>query len=460
MISMKKNFLGIDIGTSSVKALLLRDDGRILKHKQKYKEISISGWRDAIKNVLKNFNGENITAVSFCSQVGTYILDDDKIIEWNSSAGKEQLKLLKNAITKEQFIEEISMDHPDIISYPLPRYLYVKENNPSVKKICMPKEYFIEQLTGNYVTDKYSMRGIANLKTSAYSKKLLEKFNVDFNLPKIVEPTTLCGYVSEKAEKEFSIKKGTPVYVGCNDFFAGLIGMGITTEGQTFDLSGTSEHFGVITKDLLDTNMVSGPYLYHNVTYGGTKSSGVSCDFAIKNFGVEEMSFEEELAKNPPIFLPYLTGERAPIFDENARGVFFGISDKTDKKALAYSVLEGVLFSLYDIADNLGDSKNDCVICGGGSTVNAEFSKMKATLFGKRIINCVEKDVSALGASLIAMVGYGHKKDLICAVSEYVKHDESVSPKEEYRLKMLKRFEVFRSIYKNLKTDFEKFKEI
>lgn len=457
---MKKNFLGIDIGTSSVKALLLGDDGRILKYKQNYKEVSINGWRDAIKNVLKNFNGENITAVSFCSQVGTYILDDDKIIEWNSSAGKEQIELLKETITKEEFIEEISMNHPDIISYPLPRYLYVKQNYPRVKKVCMPKEYFIEQLTGNYVTDQYSMRGIANLKNNEYSKKLLDKFNVDFNLPKIVDATALCGYVSESAEKEFSIKKGTPVYVGCNDFFAGLLGMGIIKEEQCFDLSGTSEHFGVITKDLIDTNMVSGKYFYHNVTYGGTKSSGVSCDFAIKNFGLDEIDFREELEKNPPIFLPYLTGERAPIFDENARGVFFGISDKTDKKALAYSVLEGVLFSLYDIADNLGNSKTDYIICGGGSTVNPEFSKMKATLFGKRVINAVEKDVSALGAALIAMVGYGYKKDLVCAVSEYVKYEENILPEEKYRLKMLKRFDVYRSIYKSLKTNFKDFKEI
>lgn len=457
---MKKNFLGIDIGSSSVKALLLCEDGRILKCKQNYKEISLNGWRDAIKSVLKNFSDKNITAVSFCSQVGTYILDDKKIIEWNSSAGKEQLKLIKNTFTKEEFIEEISMNHPDIISYPLPRYLYVKQHYPNVKKICMPKEYFIEQLTGNYVTDQYSMRGIANLKTNEYSKKLLEKFNAQFNLPKIIDATAFCGYVSERAEKEFFIKKGTPVFVGCNDFFAGLLGMGIIREGQSFDLSGTSEHFGLITEDLIDTNMVSGPYFYKNATYGGTKSSGVSCAFAMENFGLDEMDFREELEKNPPIFLPYLTGERAPIFDENARGVFFGISNKTDKKALAYSVLEGVLFSLYDIADNLGDSKTDCIICGGGSTVNAEFSKMKATLFGKRIINAVEKDVSALGAALIAMVACGYKKDYISAVTEYVKYEESVLPEEKYRLKMLKRFEIFRSIYKNLKTDFEKFKEI
>ena len=158
--------------------------------------------------------------------------------------------------------------------------------------------------------------------------------------------------------------------------------------------------------------------------------------------------------------MPYLTGERAPIFDENARGVFFGISDKTDKKALAYSVLEGVLFSLYDIADNLGNSKTDYIICGGGSTVNPEFSKMKATLFGKRVINAVEKDVSALGAALIAMVGYGYKKDLVCAVSEYVKYEENILPEEKYRLKMLKRFDVYRSIYKSLKTNFKNFKEI
>ena len=236
--------------------------------------------------------------------------------------------------------------------------------------------------------------------------------------------------------------------------------MGVIKENQIFDLSGTSEHIGVITKNLIDCNMVSGPYFQGYVTYGGTKASGVSCDFAINNFGIDGLDFERELQKNPPIFLPYLKGERAPIFDENASGVFFGITDKTDKLALAYSVLEGVLFSLYDIKDNIGSFDSDCIICGGGSSENVEFAKMKAELFDKCMVNAVEKDVSALGAALIAMVGFGYKENFIQAVEQYVNYSQKVFPSGKYREKMVKRFSIFRSVYKNLKNEFKEFKEI
>lgn len=457
---MKKSFLGIDIGTSSIKALLLFEDGKIIKNRISYSENSLLGIKNAVKQALKKFKKYHITAISFSSQVGTYVLDDKDIIWWNSSSGKEQLDFIKSKCSKEEFIDEISMDHPEIISYPLPRFLFIKEKYSTVKKVCGLKDYFIEQLTGEYLTDCFSMRGISNIERKEYANNLLNKFEISFDLPKILSEKDLCGHITEKAEKEYKIKQGTPVYLGCNDFFAGILGMGVLKNNQFFDVSGTSEHIGVITENLIDTKMVSGPYFSLNTTYGGTKASGLSCKFAMDNFSLENLDFQEELDKNPPIFLPYLTGERAPIFDENAKGVFFGITDKTDKKSLAYSVLEGVLFSLYDIAQNLGDIEIKNIICGGGSAINNELTKMKAELFNANIINVVENDISALGAAIIAMVGNGFAQNYDQAVEKYVKYFEEVKPLGKNREKLLKRFGLYRSIYQNLKNTFVDFKEI
>ena len=105
-ISMKKSFLGIDIGTSSIKALLLFEDGKIIKNRISYSENSLLGIKNAVKKALKKFKKYHITAISFSSQVGTYVLDDKDIIWWNSSSGKEQLDFIKSKCSKEEFIDE------------------------------------------------------------------------------------------------------------------------------------------------------------------------------------------------------------------------------------------------------------------------------------------------------------------------------------------------------------------
>jgi len=289
---MISKFLGIDIGTSSVKALLLFSNGKIIKYKENYQSVSIKGWTDAIKKVLKKIKKHDISAIAFSSQVGTYIVDDNIVLPWSLDIGKEQLDIILSKCDKNEFIKELSMVHPKIISYPLPRYLYIKEKYPSCKKVCMPKDYFIEQFTGNYVTDVFSMRGIANIEKKEYSVNLLEKFDISLYLPKILKETDLCGFITDYAQKEFGLKKGIPVYAGCNDFFSGLLGMGIASVGQAFDISGTSEHIGVISNSLIETNMVSGPYVNGFATYGGTKASGTSCKFAMDYFNLQGIDFE------------------------------------------------------------------------------------------------------------------------------------------------------------------------
>ena len=177
----------------------------------------------------------------------------------------------------------------------------------------------------------------------------------------------------------------------------------------------------------------------------------------MKNFGLDGVSIHN-VENNPPIFLPYLTGERAPIFDENAKGVFFGITDKTSKSDMAYAVLEGVVFSLYDIYNGLNLDGNRKIVCGGGSAVDGVMNIIKAELFCADIVCVKENDTSALGACAIAMAGDG--RSLKESVEKLVEYYPAIKGSGKYRQKLLKRFAVYKGLYSSLKENFIDYKEI
>lgn len=463
MMEKEKYYLGIDIGTSSTKAIARSLDGKVYKAKQGYNGYEPEVWLDATKALIaelkKSIDGE-ITAVAISSQVGTYIVNGKDVISWRSGLGKEELSQIKDLISEEEFINGIGMAHPDLISYPLPRLLYIQKHYGTKVEVLSPKELLIRDLTGKTVTDVFSMRGIANTREGRYANDIINKLGIEISLPELKFPTDLAGYVTEHAAKEYGLTPNTPVYLGCNDFFAGLLGMGIYREEDFFDLSGTSEHIGYISKDINPRGFVSGGYFAGNCTYGGTKSSGASCDLAIENFGIDGIELDRVLSKKPPIFLPYLCGERAPIFDENARGVYFGLNDKTDKESFAYATLEGVVFSLYDIASSMDSPKPQRLICGGGSARDPLMNTLRATLFECDTVSVCENDTSALGACMLAMVGDGVFPDIKSAIADCVKYKQTVRPSSKHQEILKKRFEVYKALYGDLLQTFKKFNSI
>lgn len=353
---MNKSVIGIDLGTSSVKILQLFRDGTKSISRASYKEISQEGWWSAICRALAKMELESVEAISLSSQVGTYIVNDSKVISWNSGIGQEEVFEIKEKYEPEVFLKEISMVHPSIVSYPIPRLKYIKEHFEKIKSICQPKDFICEKLTGRRVTDPYSWRGLANLKTKCYSVFFLNELGIDESiLPEMKEYTSFAGVTKEILLGDGKVlKEGIPVYVGLNDYYASLLGMGIQNRGDLFDISGTSEHLGVIENEVqTDTELVSGPYLYENVHYGVTASSGASIKFGLRLLSDKEIVMDTIRKNHPPIFLPYLNGERAPIWDADAKGMYFGICETCTEEELAYSALEGVVFSLYHIYESM-----------------------------------------------------------------------------------------------------------
>ena len=449
---------GIDLGTSSVKVLLTDNGKTVRKAKRTYTDKSVDAWLKAVSEALSEITeGVLIDAVSLSSQVGTYIINGKDIISWQDGIGKEEVGRIKKDFTAEEFAKEISMPHPEVISYPMPRLLYIKEHF-DVKSVCQPKDEICRMLTGEWVSDIYSWIGLANLERGAYSKKMLSYLGIDESvLPPLKSPFDSAGYVTKEAESATGLKEGTPVYLGCNDYYAGLLGMGITESNMLFDITGTSEHIGITTDKLsLDTKMVTGPYFVSNVHYGVTASGGTSLDFGIEKFGFKGIDVEKSLSNDAPIFLPYLKGERAPIWDSGARGMFFGISDKTTKEDMAYSVLEGVAFSAYHIYESLEDRVNAKVlITAGGAGRDDIFNGIKSSLFGLPVVSLEETDTSAYGACMIASVASGIYKDINEAAKAMCHIDKRVERQESPLLK--KRFELYKKLYESNKELFKEF---
>lgn len=454
---MNKSILGIDLGTSSVKLLLWNSNGQIQKAKATYSEKTPRGWLNAIKYAIRELDTFVIGAIGLSSQVGTYIINNNDVISWDSGVGKEELEYIKKRFPTEKFIEEIAMPHPDILSYPIPRLMYIKKHYNHIESICQPKDYILRELTGNCVTDKYSFRGLVHSLKGTYSNFFLREIGIDKNvLPPVVSPYTMAGKTTEECEKNIGIPKGIPVFAGLNDFFASVVGMGTENVGDMFDITGTSEHLGIICDSLnRDTQMVSGVYFDKYIHYGVTASSGASLDFGIKNFGLDDIDINKCLNNKAPIFTPYLNGERAPIFDSNARGTFFGISSDCTKQDMAYSILEGVVFSLYHIYENMGCPKYNNLTVSGGASKNKTLNILKAELFNTTVHTLKENDTSALGAAMVATNALQ-----IDAIHRFNAVTDIICPSGRYRDVLLKRYDIYKNIYTSLKEQFIKFSNI
>ena len=454
---MNKSILGIDLGTSSVKLLLWHSDGQIQKAKASYNEKTPKGWLDAIKEAVKELDTSIIGAIGLSSQVGTYIINNTDVISWDSGVGNDELEYIKNSFSAEKFIDEIAMPHPNILSYPIPRLMYIKKHYKHIESICQPKDYILMKLTGNCVTDKYSFRGLVHGLKGTYSDFFLRKIGIDKNvLPLVVSPDTMAGLTTAQCAKYIGIPEGLPVFVGLNDFFSSVVGMGTENVGDMFDITGTSEHLGIICDSLnRDTKMVSGMYFDKYIHYGVTASSGASLDFGIKNFGFDDINIGKCLNNKPPIFTPYLNGERAPIFDSNARGTFLGISSDCSKQDMAYSILEGVSFSLYHIYENMGCPKYNNLTVSGGASKNKTLNILKSELFNTTVQTLKENDTSALGAAKIAANALG-----IDTNHHFNTITDIISPSGKYRDILLQRYNIYKNIYTSLKEQYIKFSNI
>lgn len=463
-------YFGIDLGTSAVKLLATAGGKVLFREREPYRNDPPDGWIVAVRRICalaakrlgEALLKSRLRGIGLSSQVGTYVIDDHTVIPWSGAEGDKELEEILERYPREIFLRETGMYHPRIHSYPLPRLLYVKRHFPGARLVCQPKEIICMKLTGRTVSDPYSWRGLADTGRGVYSDVLLRELGIDPRLlPSLTDPFSPAGGVTAKASEEFALPEKVPVYVGMNDFYCALIGMGADTDAL-FDVTGTSEHLGILRKNRAgETQLIESPFPGGFVRYGVTASAGPSVRFgaALSDEDPGDISVREILRRKPPVFLPYLNGERAPIFDSMARGVFFGIGGDTNRSDLAYAVAEGYAFSVYHIYETLENPKADVCVSSGGMAGQKLPNTLKATLLGMPVQAANEPDASAYGAALIAESGStGKPFGELAARNDGPR--QITRPDGSVREALMGRFQIYKRLYPCLKEEFREFSRL
>lgn len=485
------NFLGIDIGTSGSRAVVIDEKGKVIVSATSMHEDFASpeiGWaeqnpddwwrasREVIAEVLQTVKAEEIGAISFSGQMhGSVFLDEtDRVIRpallWCDQRTEKQCSEITAKIGKERLIELVC--NPAITGFTFPKLLWLRENEPEnwrkVRTVLLPKDYIRLKLSGDKATDVADASGtlMFDVPNRKWSSEMLSAFEIDNNiLPKVFESTEITGIISESGAIATGLKIGTPIIAGAGDNAAGAIGMGIVENGKVSATIGTSGViFAVSDKPRLDlqgrihTLCHAIPNRWHNT--GVTLSAGLSFKWFRENFG-DSKSYDELVAEaekipsgsDGAIWLPYLMGERAPHLDANARAAFVGITASHTKAHFTRAILEGVAFSLRDSLEIFKSSgvEISSVRLGGGGANSALWRQIQADVYGKPVEIIEGDEGAAFGAALLAGVGAGAWQSVEEACQKSIKVIETIKPNAESSEQLERNYEAYQLLYSALR---------
>ncbi|MBX7172201.1 MAG: xylulokinase [Pyrinomonadaceae bacterium] len=480
-------FLGIDIGTSGSRAIVIDEKGKIVASANAAHEDFASpqiGWAEqnpddwwracseVIAEVLQTVKAEEIGAISFSGQMhGSVFLDEsDKVIRpallWCDQRTEKQCLEITEKIGKEKLIQLVC--NPAITGFTFPKLLWLRENEPNnwakVRTVLLPKDYIRLKLSGDKASDVADSSGtlLFDVQNRKWSGEMLSNFGIDEKiLPKVYESIEITGVVSEAAANETGLKAGTSIVAGAGDNAAGAIGMGIVENGKVSATIGTSGViFAVSDAPRLDlqgrihTLCHAIPNRWHNT--GVTLSAGLSFKWFRENFG-NGKSYNElvgEAEKVPSgsdgaIWLPYLMGERTPHLDANARAAFVGITASHTKAHFTRAVLEGVAFSLKDSLEifKVSGVEISSIRLGGGGAKSALWRQIQADVYGKQCEIIEADEGAAFGAALLAGVGGGAWKTVDEACEKTIKVIETIEPNPESSEKLNQNYETYKLLY-------------
>ena len=476
-------YIGIDLGTSSVKLLLVAADGGILRSTTEEYPVFYpqSGWSEqdprdwlsatvkGLDVLLKGTDRANVKGVSFGGQMhGLVLLDkDDNVIRpailWNDGRTQKQTNYLNDEVGK----KELSRCTANIAfaGFTAPKILWVRENEPEnfarIAKIMLPKDYLAYKFTGVHSTDYSDASGtlLLDVERKRWSAEMCAVCSVKEEwLPTLYESYAVVGRMKE----EFGLPNAV-VTAGAGDNAAAAIGTGTTADGDCNVSLGTSGTvFIAQDRFSVDENNALHSFAHASGKYHlmGCILSAASCNkwwmeeiLQTSDFGKEQDGLEALLGKNPVYFLPYLMGERSPHNDVNARGGFLGMRPDTSRGHMTLAVLEGVAFALRDcveVAAQSGLSVTRTKICGGGAKSKL-WKRIIANCFGVPVVTLNTEEGPSYGAAMLAMVGAGEYKNVQSAVEAIVREKEVTLPDATLTELYEQKYRVFRTLYPALK---------
>ena len=479
-------YIGIDLGTSSVKLLLVAVDGSIINSVTEEYPIYYpqSGWseqnpedwlRATLRGLEKLLNGHTrceIKGISLGGQMhGLVLLDEqDNVIRpailWNDGRTEKQTEYLNAVVGKEKLSQYTA--NIAFAGFTAPKILWVKENEPEnfgkITKIMLPKDYLAYKLTGEHSTDYSDASGmlLLDVQKKRWSKEMCAICSVDEKwLPKLYESYERIGQVRD----EYNLPNAI-VTAGAGDNAAAAIGTGTVKNGDCTISLGTSgtvfiaqDEFSVDDKNALHS------FAHANGKHHlmGCILSAASCNkwwmeeiLRTADFAKEQEGLETLLGKNDVYFLPYLMGERSPHNDVNASGCFIGMRPNTTRAQMTLAVMEGVAYALRDcmeVTKASGLKIDGAKICGGGAK-SGIWKKVLANVFGVPMSVLNVEEGPAYGAAILAMVGAGEYATVNQATEKLVKIKEMVSPDYCLAEKYDKKYRAFAGLYSALKETF------
>ena len=485
------NYIGIDLGTSAVKLLLMEGSGKILKIVSREYPISFPkpGWSeqnpydwftqsmDGLKELLEESDKSQVAGISFGGQMhGLVALDEkDEVIRpailWNDGRTTEECDYLNRVIGKEKLSSYTA--NISFTGFTAPKVLWMKKNEPEnfarISKIMLPKDYLAYRLSGVHCTDVSDASGTLffDVKNRTWSREMCEICGIrDEWLPKVFESYEAVGTIRPELAAELGIPENVKIAAGAGDNAAAAVGTGTVGDGACNISLGTSGTIFISSKKFgVDENNALHSFDHADGTYHlmGCMLSAASCNkwwneeiLKTKDFAAEQDGIIK-LGENRVFYLPYLMGERSPHNNPNARGTFIGMTMDTSRADMTQAVLEGVAFALRDsleVAKSLGIKLERTKICGGGAK-SPLWKKMIANILNLKVDVIESEEGPALGGAMLAAVACGEYESVEAAAAKIVKIIDTVEPEPELVAKYEERYQQFKEIYPACKPLFE-----
>ncbi|MBD3858483.1 xylulokinase [Bacillus sp. 28A-2] len=482
-----KYVMGIDLGTSGVKAILVDASGkvcgeaakpyRLIQDKPGYCEQHPEDWVEqtiaAMKELMERqpVHSKQVEGISFSGQMhGLVLLDESRevlrpAILWNDTRTTEQcIRITKKLGDR---LQKITKNHA-LEGFTLPKLLWVKEHEREIDQqidmFLLPKDYVRFRLTGAIHIDYSDAAGtlLLDIGEQTWSEEICQAFDIPPHIcPPLVSSDAEVGTLLPHIARETGIKEGVKVFAGGADNACGAIGAGILSSGDTLCSIGTS---GVILSYEEDQarELQGNLHLFHHAkkdafyTMGVTLSAGYSLDWT-KSLLAPEESFQTLLegvadvapGANGLLFTPYLVGERTPYADSIIRGSFIGLDSRHKRAHMVRAVLEGITFSLNESIAlfRQAGKRIDSIVSIGGGARSQTWLQMQADIFQTKVIQLEHEQGPALGAAMLAAVGSGWHSSLEACADQFIHRAGVYEPHQQHVDIYAHLFCLYQSIY-------------
>ena len=472
--------IGIDVGTTATKATLIDSTGRELASFDRAHPTDRSGpgkaeqvpddWMESVLGALTHFSLKadlsNLIGIGLCSQVNSHVFvggDGTPVrpaITWQDTRAAKDAAALDARVTAEQKIAWFGGPVPIDASHALSRMAFVARTEPeawaATRHVLAPKDFVTLQLTGELVGDAIASVGLVD-SAGAYVTPLLDL------VPRAAEclpPLFPFHHVAARVRDGLPCA-GVPVVVGAMDAWAGMFGCGVLADGDAMYQSGTSEIAGIVSSTVVPTEgvILFPPYDGIRMHAAPTQSGGASFAWVSSLLGKSPEELSALVAALPadatvPYFLPHLSGERAPIWDAQTRGVFARLDGASGPAELARAVMEGVAYSVrwaFSALEHSAGRPAGTISIGGGGARSDVWCQIRADVLGVPLQRTAVPAAAALGAAILAGVGSGAFPALLPAVRQLVRYDRVFEPDAARKAHHDSGFENFRALYDEMK---------